>query len=316
MTHKFGKVAVLAGGTSAEREVSLRSGAAVTEGLQAAGVDAHWVDPASTDVLQLRALGYERVFIALHGRGGEDGHMQALLEALGLPYTGSGVMACALAMDKARTKYLWRGMGLPTAASAVLHAATWQQVDLSQLLAQLGGKVMVKPSQEGSSVGMAQANNAEELQHALTEALHYDSEILVEQWLHGAEYTVAVVDGEALPAIEVRTPHAFYDYAAKYQDNTTEYICPAPVSAELEQQLRALALEAFAAVGGRGWGRVDIKQDQHGELQLLEVNMAPGMTTKSLVPMAAKQQGMSFSQLVVRILDGAQVADKAPGVLG
>lgn len=306
MANKFGKVAVLGGGDSAEREVSLRSAAAVTRGLQAADVDAHFVDTAEHSVLNLVDAGFERVFIALHGRGGEDGRTQAVLDALKLPYTGSGVMACALAMDKARTKYLWRGIGLPTAASEVLSAANWQSHDLSRLLHQLGGLVMVKPSQEGSSVGMAQANSVETLQTALQAAFEYDQEVLVEQWLDGAEYTVAVVDGQALPVIEVRTPHAFYDYAAKYHENTTEYICPAPISAAQEQQIRELALAAFNAVGGAGWGRVDLKQDAQGQLQLLEVNMVPGMTEKSLVPMAAKQQGMSFSELVVKILTGTK----------
>lgn len=302
MSHSVGKTAVLGGGDSAEREVSLRSAAAVTKGLQDAGVDAHFVDPQQQDVLTLKQLGFTQVFIALHGRGGEDGHIQAVLEALQLPYTGSGVMACALAMDKARTKYLWRGMGLPTAECAVIHANHWREMDLAAILQRLGGRVMVKPSQEGSSVGMAQANNVAELESAVANALHYDQEVLVEQWLDGPEYTIAIVDNTALPVIEVRTPHAFYDYAAKYQDNTTEYICPAPIDENKEQALRELALKAFAAVGGSGWGRVDVKQDQHGQLQLLEVNMVPGMTEKSLVPMAAKQQGMSFSELVVRIL--------------
>ena len=306
MIQSLAKTAVLGGGNSAEREVSLRSAKAVTAGLQQAGVDAHFVDTQSTDVLTLKTLGFSRAFIALHGRGGEDGHIQAVLEALQIPYTGSGVMACALAMDKARTKYLWRGMGLPTAASAVIHADDWQQSDLNDVLQRLGGKVMVKPSQEGSSVGMAQATNAAELEQAVASALRYDQEVLVEQWLDGPEYTVAIVEDQAFPVIEVRTPHAFYDYAAKYQDNTTEYICPAPISAEQEQALRALAKQAFAAVGGQGWGRVDIKQDQHGQPQLLEVNMVPGMTEKSLVPMAAKQQDMNFSELVVRILAGTQ----------
>lgn len=302
---EWGKVAVLGGGDSAEREVSLRSAKAVCQGLREAGVDAHFVDSRQSDVTKLKAQGFARAFIALHGRGGEDGHVQAVLEAIGLPYTGSGVMACALAMDKARTKYLWRGMGLPTAASRVLTGADLTS-DMAGVLQQLGGKVMVKPSLEGSSVGMAQAASVETLEQAVREALKFDHEVLVEQWLDGPEYTVAVLDGEALPAIEVRTPHAFYDYAAKYQDNTTEYICPAPVAAKTEQRLRALALEAFAAVGGKGWGRVDFKTDSQGHLQLLEVNMVPGMTEKSLVPMAAKQQGLSFADLVVRILRSSQ----------
>lgn len=310
MTDTFAKTAVLGGGDSAEREVSLRSAKAVTAGLQQAGVDAHFVDTQSTDVLTLKQLGFARVFIALHGRGGEDGHIQAVLEALQIPYTGSGVMACALAMDKARTKYLWRGIGLPTAESAVIHADDWRESDFAAILQRLGGKVMVKPSQEGSSVGMAQATTAAELEEAVASALRYDHEVLVEQWLDGPEYTVAILGEQALPVIEVRTPHTFYDYAAKYQDNTTEYICPAPIEPSKEQALRTLAKQAFDAVGGEGWGRVDIKQDQYGQLQLLEVNMVPGMTEKSLVPMAARQQGLSFSELVVRILQGTQSSNQ------
>lgn len=308
MNTRFGKVAVLGGGDSAEREVSLRSAQAVAKGLQQASVDAVFVDTRECNVMALKDAGYDRAFIALHGRGGEDGHIQAVLEAQQLSYTGSGVMACALAMDKARTKHLWRGMGLPTADSVVLDASNWQQTDLAEVLQQLGGKVMVKPSQEGSSVGMAQATTVEQLTAALNDAFVYDREVLIEQWLEGPEYTVAILAGQALPAIEVKTPHAFYDYAAKYQDNTTEYICPAPVSEAMEQAMRKLALAAFAGVGGRGWGRVDLKQDQFGQLQLLEVNMVPGMTEKSLVPMAAKQQGMSFSDLVVAILAGTEAA--------
>ncbi|RUO26618.1 D-alanine--D-alanine ligase [Aliidiomarina minuta] len=299
---ELGKVAVLAGGFSAEREVSLRSGDAVLKGLLEEGVDAHFYDTAEQSLLQLPELGFRRAFIALHGRGGEDGHTQAVLSALQVPYTGSGVMACALAMDKARTKYLWTGMGLPTAASQVVNREQSKTLDYAALLKKLGGKVMVKPSQEGSSVGMAQASDVTVLAQAVTDAARYDDDVLIEQWLPGEEYTVAILGEEALPTIRVRTPHEFYDYAAKYEDNTTEYLCPAGLSEEAEQEVRELALKAFAAVGGSGWGRVDLKQDAQGAMQLLEVNTVPGMTVKSLVPMAAKQQGMSFAQLVVRIL--------------
>lgn len=303
---ELGKVAVLAGGHSAEREVSLRSGQAVLEGLLAGGVDAHFYDPAEQSLLRLPELGFARAFIALHGRGGEDGHTQAVLNALQIPYTGSGVLACALAMDKARTKYLWAGMGLPTAASRVVTRAQSKTLDYARLLQELGGKVMVKPSQEGSSVGMAQASDAKVLAEAVADASRYDDDVLIEQWLPGEEYTVAILGQQALPAIRVRTPHEFYDYAAKYEDNTTEYLCPAGLSEDGEQQVRELALQAFAAVGGSGWGRVDLKQDAQGSMQLLEVNTVPGMTAKSLVPMAAKQQGMNFEQLVVRILADTQ----------
>lgn len=303
----LGKVAVLGGGASAERRVSIRSAQAVLKGLQAAGVDAHFIDPTEYNVMQLPQDGFKRAFIALHGRGGEDGHMQALLGALQIPYTGSGVLACALAMDKARTKYLWRGMGLPTAGSAVVERSMLDRTDFAAVLSQLGGAVMVKPSQEGSSVGMARASSAAELRDAVTHASQYDESILVESWLPGAEYTVSIVDDTALPAIQVRTPHEFYDYAAKYEDTTTEYLCPAGLNDIDEAALGALALQAFRAVGGRGWGRVDFKQDAAGQMQLLEVNMVPGMTEKSLVPMAAKQYGLSFSQLVVNILTNARV---------
>lgn len=303
----LGKVAVLGGGASAERQVSLRSAQAVVNGLQAAGVDAHFVDPTEYNVMQLPQDGFKRAFIALHGRGGEDGHMQALLGALQIPYTGSGVLACALAMDKARTKYLWRGMGLPTAGAAVVERSMLERTDFAAVLGQLGGAVMVKPSQEGSSVGMARASSAAELRDAVTHASQYDESVLVESWLPGAEYTVSILDDTALPAIQVRTPHEFYDYAAKYEDTTTEYLCPAGLNDIDEAALGALALRAFAAVGGRGWGRVDFKQDAAGQMQLLEVNMVPGMTEKSLVPMAAKQYGLSFSQLVVNILTNARV---------
>ncbi|RUO33563.1 D-alanine--D-alanine ligase [Aliidiomarina sanyensis] len=300
---KFGRVAVLAGGTSAEREVSLRSGAAVHEALRNAGVDAYIVDPSEHSLLSLSTEKVDRVFNVLHGGAGEDGRVQAVLEMLGLPYTGSGVLACALSMDKSRTKAMWQGMGLPTAASRTVHRADLHEFDAVTVLAQLGGKVMVKPAHEGSSIGMGQAASASELMAALNEAARFDAEILIEAWLSGPEYTVAILGDEALPTIRVKTPHAFYDYAAKYQDNTTEYICPAGLSETRENAVRTLALRAFHATGARGWGRIDLMEDAHGNLQLLELNTAPGMTAKSLVPMAAKQHGLSFQALVLRILE-------------
>lgn len=299
---EFGKVAVLAGGNSAEREVSLRSGAAVHEALQNAGVNAVLFDPAQQPLADLVGMGVNRVFIALHGRGGEDGQIQGALETLGLPYTGSGIMACALSMDKGRTKALWKGMGLPTAPSVTVQSSQMGAVDCGQLLAELGGQVMVKPAHEGSSIGMGMARNAEELAAALAAAAEFDSDMLVEAWLSGPEYTVAILGTQALPAIKVQTPHAFYDYAAKYQDNTTQYICPAELSAEQEQEVRALATAAFFAVGAEGWGRVDLMMNGHGELQLLELNTVPGMTAKSLVPMAAREVGLSFTDLVLEVL--------------
>lgn len=299
---EFGKVAVLAGGNSAEREVSLRSGAAVHEALQSAGADAVLFDPAQQPLADLIGMGVNRVFIALHGRGGEDGQIQGALASLGLPYTGSGIMACALSMDKCRTKALWKGMGLPTAPAVTVQSSQMSSVDCAQLLAELGGHVMVKPAHEGSSIGMGMASNAEELALALAAAAEFDSDMLVETWLSGPEYTVAILGTKALPAIKVQTPHAFYDYAAKYQDNTTQYICPAELSAQQEQSVRALAEAAFFAVGAKGWGRVDLMMNAAGELQLLELNTVPGMTAKSLVPMAAREVGLSLTDLVLEVL--------------
>ncbi|MCC5855791.1 MAG: D-alanine--D-alanine ligase [Idiomarina sp.] len=298
----YGKVALLAGGNSAEREISLRSGKAVLTALEENKVDVLWFDPAERSLLELKELGVQRAFIALHGRGGEDGEAQAVLNYLGIPFTGSDVMACALAMDKSRTKALWKGMGLPTAGAVTTHADHIPELDVAKILTQLGGTVMVKPAHEGSSIGMSRADSVPELQQALIEAARYDGEILIERWLSGPEYTVGILGHQALPAIRVSTPHTFYDYNAKYEDSTTQYSCPAGLSEAAELAVRDLALQAFQAVGGKGWGRVDLMFDEHGEMQLLEVNMAPGMTAKSLVPMAAKQLGLSFAQLVMRIL--------------
>lgn len=301
----FGKVAVMFGGTSAEREVSLRSGSAVLKALQSAGVDAFAFDPQSQSLAQLADSGAQRVFIVLHGRGGEDGSMQGALQQLQLPYTGSGVLGSALAMDKIRCKWLFQAQQLPTAPFAVVHS---NDTDFAGLLAGLGGKVMVKPANEGSSIGMSAASTAAELEQAIHAALKYDSEILVERWINGREFTVAILNGEVLPVVEMRTPRAFYDYEAKYQANSTEYLCPAPLSAEQTAAMQHTALKAFNAVGASGWGRVDIMLDQSGQHYLLEVNTVPGMTEKSLVPMAAKAAGMSFNDLVLAILTQAQEA--------
>lgn len=299
-----GKVVVLAGGHSAERAVSLRSGQAVYAALLDNKVQAEWFDPAERSLFELAAMKPRAAFIALHGRGGEDGETQAVLNCLGIPFTGSDVLGCALAMDKSRTKQLWRGLGLPTAASFTLNTESAQLTDaqLAQIMTEMGGTVMVKPAREGSSIGMAKATTVDGLRQALAVAATFDAELLIERWLTGAEYTVAILADEALPSIRVQTPNTFYDYQAKYEHNTTEYICPAGLSDTMEQELRHLALAAFKAVGGQGWGRVDLMLDEAGQPQLLEVNMVPGMTEKSLVPMAAKQHGLSFSQLVMRIL--------------
>ncbi|MDX1677674.1 D-alanine--D-alanine ligase [Arsukibacterium sp.] len=296
----FGKVAVMYGGHSAERDVSLRSGKAVLNALQQAGVDAVAFDPAEQSLpALLNDVKAERVFIVLHGRGGEDGTMQGALQLLGLPYTGSGVLGSALAMDKIRCKRLFIAQQLPTAPFAVVHSET---IDYAGLLDQLGGKVMVKPANEGSSIGMSAASTAAELEQAIAAALQYDSEILVERWINGREFTIAILGETVLPVVEMRTPRPFYDYEAKYQANSTEYLCPAPLTAEQTTVMQRDALAAFKAVGASGWGRVDLMLNEQGEHFLLEVNTVPGMTEKSLVPMAAKAAGLSFSELVLRIL--------------
>ncbi|QBH97396.1 D-alanine--D-alanine ligase [Limnobaculum zhutongyuii] len=296
------KVAVLLGGTSAERDVSLNSGAAVLAGLREAGVDAHPIDPKTYPVAQLKADGFDKVFIALHGRGGEDGTLQGLLEFLGLPYTGSGVMASALTMDKLRTKLLWQGSNLPVSPYVALSADQLAQVDSDAIIKQLGLPLIVKPSSEGSSVGMSKVNTAADLLPALKEAFKHDTSVLIEKWLSGPEFTVAILGDEVLPSIRIQPAGVFYDYQAKYISDDTQYFCPSGLSDELESQIRALAAAAYKAVGCRGWGRVDVMQDSDGQFYLLEVNTAPGMTNHSLVPMAARQHGLSFSQLVVKIL--------------
>jgi D-alanine-D-alanine ligase len=303
MSSKFGKVAVMFGGTSAEREVSLKSGAAVLKALQAQGIDAHAFDPKDQQLSALETQAFDRVFIVLHGRGGEDGTMQGALQLHDMPYTGSGVLGSALAMDKIRCKFLFSAHGLPTAPFRV--AQKGDDIDYAAMLAELNGKVMVKPANEGSSIGMSAATTAAELEQALALAFEYDDAVLVEQWINGREFTVSMLDGQALPVIEMRTPRAFYDYEAKYQSNSTEYLCPAPISAEQTASLQQSAMAAFKAVGASGWGRVDAMLDSDGEFRLLEVNTVPGMTEKSLVPMAARAAGYSFEQLVARILEQA-----------
>lgn len=300
LTASFGKVAVLLGGNSAEREVSLKSGQAVLNALLSAGVDAVAFDPQTQPLWQLKELNIERVFIALHGRGGEDGTIQGALEFMGIPYTGSNVLGSALGMDKVRCKQLFKSVGLSTAPFAVVDAK--KGFDAHTIINEFQ-KVMVKPSHEGSSIGMAQATNADELTKALNDAFKFDSQVLVEQWISGREFTVAVLGDEVQPVIEMTTPNGFYDYQAKYQSTTTQYHCPADLSAADTKKLQAMSLDAFALVGASGWGRVDAMQDESGEFYLLEVNTVPGMTEKSLVPMAAKANGASFEQLVVRILE-------------
>ncbi|WP_263260471.1 D-alanine--D-alanine ligase [Pseudomonas sp. RIT-PI-S] len=300
----FGRVAVLYGGTSAEREVSLKSGAQVLGALQAAGVDAFGID-VGDDLLQvLTREKIDRAFIILHGRGGEDGSMQGLLECLGIPYTGSGILASALAMDKLRTKQVWHSLGISTPRHAVLA----NEDDCVTAVTELGLPLIVKPAHEGSSIGMAKVTSSDELVEAWKAASAYDSQVLVEQWIDGPEFTVAVLRGQVLPAIGLGTPHTFYDYDAKYLANDTQYRIPSGLSPEKEEELLQLSLRACQAIGISGWGRVDIMQDAHGAFWLLEVNTAPGMTDHSLVPMAARAAGLDFQQLVLSILaDSLQV---------
>lgn len=298
----FGKVAVMLGGSSAERDVSLKSGMAVLKGLVARGIDAHAFDPAARNLQELVDEGFERVFIALHGRGGEDGSMQGALDVLGMPYTGSRVLGCALGMDKVRCKQIWQSLGLPTARWHVVTQDELDGVNADVLLQSLGGRVIVKPAREGSSIGMSSADNGRRLAAALQHAAQFDDDLLVEQWIEGAEYTIGLLDGRALPVIRLQTPHEFYDFEAKYQANDTQYHCPAGLSDDEETTLRRLAERAFSAIGGSGWGRIDVMRNTQGEWLLLEANTVPGMTEKSLVPMAAKARGVSFDELVERIL--------------
>lgn len=294
----FGRVAVLFGGTSAERDISLKSGQAVLQALQQAGVNAHAFDPAKQPIGDIKA--YDRAFIVLHGRGGEDGTMQGALELLGVPYTGSGVLASALGMDKTRTKQLWLGCGLPTPAYAKLTA----QTDFTQVVANLGLPLMVKPAHEGSSIGMRKVERTEDLQPAYEFAAKYDSEIIAEAWITGKEYTIVILGNKALPVIRLQPhqSHGFYDFDAKYKANDTQYLCPCGLSEQDEKALQALALQAFDSVGATAWGRIDAMRDEQGNFWLLEVNTVPGMTDHSLVPMAAKAAGLSFEELVLIIL--------------
>ncbi|ADC61105.1 D-alanine--D-alanine ligase [Allochromatium vinosum] len=295
---RFGKVALLMGGQAAEREISLKSGRAVHEALQRLGVDVEPIDPDATLLERLRTGGYDRAFIILHGRGGEDGQIQGALETIGLPYTGSGVLGSALGMDKYRCKLAWAGCGLPTADFVLLR----DESDLTAA-AELGFPLMIKPVHEGSSIGMARVESVEGLERAWRAAAEFDSLVLAERWIQGMELTCAILGHEALPTIRLETPHAFYDYEAKYSADSTRYHCPSGLDAEVEARLRALALEAFDVVGASGWGRVDMMLDGTGQPFLLEINTVPGMTDHSLVPMAARVAGIDFDDLVWRILE-------------
>ena len=294
----FGRVAVLFGGKSAEREVSLKSGNAVLSALQGAGVDAFGIDVGDDFLQRLLAEKIDRAFIVLHGRGGEDGSMQGLLECAGIPYTGSGILASALAMDKLRTKQVWLSLGLPTPK----HAALASEADCHAAAAELGFPLFVKPAHEGSSIGMAKVADVEALIAAWKDASRYDSQVLVEQMIAGPEFTIAMLRGEVLPPIALGTPHSFYDYDAKYLANDTQYRIPCGLDAAKEAELKDLTARACEAVGTQGWARADVMQDADGKFWLLEVNTVPGMTDHSLVPMAANAAGLDFQQLVLAIL--------------
>lgn len=294
---EFGKVAVLMGGWAAERDVSLKSGQAVLSALQSAGVDAHGVDVTPESVFELTAQGFDRVFNVVHGRGGEDGTIQAALDLAGLPYTGSGVLGSALAMDKLRTKQLWGGYGLSTPKYQVIES----EADCEAVAQNIGFPMMVKPSLEGSSIGISKVMCADELPKAYDYAAQY-GQVFAEQFIDGAEHTISILDGVALPVIRLETDQVFYDYAAKYERDDTRYICPCGLPEAEEKSLQKLALDAFFAAAGQGWGRIDVMIDAEGTPWLIEMNTVPGMTDHSLVPMAAQQAGLSYQELVQHVL--------------
>jgi D-alanine-D-alanine ligase len=302
---KQARVAVVMGGNSAEREISIKSGTAVHRGLINEGVNAELLDVTADNLRDLNLRDYDVCFIALHGRGGEDGSFQGYLETIGLPYTGSRVQASAIAMDKGMTKDIWFARQLPTPAYSRIRRDDNINLDSANRIMASMGTAMVKPAHEGSSIGMAKVDSGEALLAALNDAFRYDGQVVVEQFITGEEYTVAIVDKQALPPIRLKTPNTFYDFEAKYQSGTTEYLCPCGLSEKDTVELSNLALKAFLAIGCTGWGRVDVMRDQEGKFWLLEVNTVPGMTEKSLVPMAAKAQGITFDELVCNILETA-----------
>jgi len=296
---KFGKVAVLLGGKSAEREVSLDSGRAVLEALIRSGVEAEAFDPQERCVTEL--VNYDRAFIVLHGRGGEDGQIQGVLEWLNIPYTGTGVQGSAIGMDKIKTKQVWQGSELPTAP----HRIVSKDADADEVIASLGLPFIIKPVHEGSSIGMSKVEKPEDFPEALAKATEHDAVVMAEKWINGREFTIVLLNGQALPVIRLEPPKdvAFYDYEAKYNRNDVQYGIPCGLSEAEEKTLQELALRAFQAVGCKGWGRIDAMQDEQGNFWLLEVNTVPGMTSHSLVPKAAKAVGYDFDQLCVTILE-------------
>ncbi len=303
VTKQFGKVAVLLGGNSAEREISLMSGSAVLAALQGAGVDAHAFDPAERDLHILKEEGFDRAFIALHGRGGEDGTVQGALELMGIPYTGSGVMASAIGMDKWRTKLVWMSSGLPTPRFEILH----QDSDWDAVAAKLGLPIFVKPVHEGSSMGATKVTEAGQLQGAWELAARYDSLVLAEEFVDGQELTAPFLNDQALPLVRIVAPDGNYDYQHKYFTDDTQYFCPSGLPADLEKDIQAAVVRCAKVLGCRGWGRADLILRADGSFTLLEINTAPGMTNHSLVPMSAQVAGWSFEALCLEILAGARL---------
>ncbi len=303
-----GKVAVLMGGPSAEREISLISGKAVLAALQGKGVDAHAFDPAEREIFDLKREGFARVFIALHGRFGEDGTVQGALEVLRIPYTGSGVMASALAMDKWRTKLVWDASGIPTPRFAMIRESTsWEK-----LAGTLGLPMIVKPAREGSTIGLSRVKTVEDLPAAHALAAKYDDLVIAEEFIAGEELTASVLGESALPLVRIVAPQGNYDYQNKYFTDDTKYYCPAGVADDLEAEMREVTMKAFRVLGCRGWGRADLIQRPDGSYSFLEMNTSPGMTGHSLVPMAAKAAGLSYAELCVKILEGASLDSGRP----
>jgi len=296
---KFGKVAVLLGGKSAEREVSLDSGTAVLEALVRSGINAEAFDPQERSVTEL--VNYDRAFVVLHGRGGEDGQIQGALEWLNIPYTGTGVQGSAIGMDKVKTKQVWQGSELPTAPYRIVT----KNSNAQEIVSALDLPLIIKPVHEGSSIGMSKVEKVEDFADAIAKATEHDAVVMAEKWITGREFTIVILNGQALPVIRLQPPEdvAFYDYEAKYQRNDVEYGIPCGLSESEEKELQALALRAFQAVGASGWGRIDAMQDEQGKFWLLEVNTVPGMTSHSLVPKAAAAIGYSFDTLCVAILE-------------
>ncbi len=299
----FGKIAVLMGGRSAEREISLMSGKNVLEALRAAGCDAHAFDPAEREIFDLKREGFVRVFIALHGGHGEDGTVQGALELMGIPYTGSGVMGSALAMDKVRTKMVWAAAGIPTPRFEVVTGGS----DWPGVAARLGLPLIVKPAREGSTIGLTKVLQAADLPQAYATAAQHDPLVMAEEFISGQELTGGFLGGEALPLIRIEAPQGNYDYQNKYFSDETKYHCPCELHEEDELRIRALVMKSAQALGCSGWGRADLIRRADGSVQFLELNTSPGMTGHSLVPIAARQAGLSFNDLVLRILELAHV---------